>query len=66
MFKNNDLEIAKKLLCPKCGYAGDIVPVEGEIYHDGTINPPHFECLECYFKGFEHDFKKRTKSEQNN
>jgi len=59
--KEEDLKIAKKLVCPNCGYAGDIVPIEGKIHPDGTIDPPHFECLECYFQGFEHDFKKELK-----
>ena len=60
-FDEEDIKIAKTLICPNCGYAGDIIPVAGEIYPDGNINPPHFECIECYFEGFEHDFKKSDK-----
>ena len=58
----NGIKIAKELKCPKC--SGDIYPVAGEIYQNGKIKPPHFECIDCDFKGFEHDFEIKIKEQK--
>jgi len=57
-FQKEDIKIAKELMCPNCGNIGSIFPVAGELYPDGSVKPPHFECIKCNLEGFEHNFKK--------
>jgi len=56
------IKIAKELKCPQCGK--DVYPVAGEIYQNGEIKPPHFECIYCDYKGFEHNFEKKLKEKK--
>jgi len=55
----DDIKLARELMCPKCG--GNVYPVAGEIYPNGEIDPPHFDCVDCGYEGFEHDFQKFDK-----